>query len=65
MAGNDPAMTPAGRTTAFLRGFILGPLLGGWLYDSAGHAFPFYLNGAALFAAAALVWLLLGRQKRP
>jgi MFS family permease len=44
-------------------GFIIGPLLGGWLYDTAGHAFPFYLNGAVLLLASLLVWLLLGRRK--
>ena len=44
-------------------GFILGPLLGGWLYDAAGHAIPFYLNGAVSLTAAGLVWLLLRRGK--
>jgi MFS transporter, DHA1 family, multidrug resistance protein len=41
-------------------GLILGPLLGGWLYDTAGHAVPFYVNGIALFIGAALVFWLLG-----
>jgi len=44
-------------------GFILGPLLGGWLYDSAGHAVPFYINGTMLFIGAILVLILLGRTK--
>jgi len=44
-------------------GFILGPLLGGWLYDSAGHAVPFYVNGFALFIGAFLVIWLLGGTK--
>ena len=41
-------------------GFTLGPLLGGWLYDSAGHAVPFYVNGCTLFIGALLVLWLLG-----
>ncbi len=43
-------------------GFTLGPLIGGWLYDAAGHAIPFYVNGGILFVGAALVLLLLGRR---
>lgn len=40
-------------------GFIIGPLVGGWLYDTAGHALPFYVNGILLFVGAVLVlWLL-------
>jgi MFS transporter, DHA1 family, multidrug resistance protein len=49
-------------------GFILGPLLGGWLYDSAGHAVPFYVNGITLFIGALLVWMLLsgtGEEAKP
>lgn len=46
-------------------GFTLGPLLGGWLYDAAGHAVPFYANGVALFIGAILVlWLLRGAGQR-
>lgn len=44
-------------------GFVIGPLLGGWLYDAAGHAVPFYLNGTVLLLAALLAWLLLGRKR--
>ncbi len=47
-------------------GLTIGPLLGGWLYDSAGHAVPFYVNGCALFLGAFLVlWLLGSRKDRP
>jgi len=47
-------------------GFTLGPLLGGWLYDAAGHALPFYVNGCVLFIGALLVlWLLGGKKTRP
>jgi MFS transporter, DHA1 family, multidrug resistance protein len=46
-------------------GLILGPLLGGWLYDSVGHAVPFYVNGITLFIGAALVlWLLGGTREK-
>ncbi len=44
-------------------GFTVGPLIGGWLYDAAGHAVPFYVNGAILFVGAILVLLLLGRRR--
>lgn len=43
-------------------GLTIGPLLGGWLYDSVGHALPFYLNGLILFIGAGLVLILLGRK---
>jgi len=47
-------------------GFTLGPLLGGWLYDTAGHALPFYVNGVVLFIGAVLVlWLLGGKKDQP
>jgi DHA1 family multidrug resistance protein-like MFS transporter len=47
-------------------GLTLGPLLGGWLYDAAGHAVPFYVNGVLLFVGAGLVmWLLGGPGKKP
>jgi len=46
-------------TFASSMGATLGPLLGGWLYDAAGHAFPFYVNGFILLFSAAwvLIWL--------
>ncbi len=43
-------------------GLTLGPLLGGWLYDAAGHAVPFYVNGILLFLGAVLVLWLLNRR---
>ncbi len=46
-------------------GFIIGPLVGGWLYDTAGHALPFYANGVVLFIGAGLVlWLLRSTPKQ-
>ncbi len=40
-------------------GATFGPLIGGWLYDAAGHAAPFYLNGILLLAGAVAVLVLL------
>ena len=40
-------------------GATVGPLIGGWLYDAAGHAIPFYVNGAVLLAGVAAVLVLL------
>jgi hypothetical protein len=34
-------------------------LAGGWLYDSLGHAMPFYLNTVVLFVGALLVATVL------
>ena len=45
-------------------GAVIGPLVGGWLYDSFGHAVPFYLNGLILLFDALLVVILLGRYKK-
>ncbi len=46
-------------------GLTLGPLIGGWLYDAAGHPIPFYVNGVLLFMGAGLVMWLLGRRLQP
>lgn len=43
-------------------GASVGPLAGGWLYDSVGRAVPFYFNGVVLLIGALLVLLLLGRK---
>ena len=50
-------------TLAVGLGASIGPLLGGWLYDTAGHAAPFYLNAAVLFVCATLTLVLFGRFK--
>jgi MFS family permease len=44
-------------------GASVGPLAGGWLYDSVGRAVPFYFNGVVLLIGALLVLLLLGRKR--
>ncbi len=40
-------------------GMTLGPLIGGWFYDSMGHAVPFYATGTVLIIGALLIWVLL------
>jgi len=44
-------------------GGTIGPLLGGWLYDTISEAMPFYLNGIALLAGGGFVLLFLNPQK--
>jgi len=64
LTGSEVRGTGYGLYTFAARlGAIFGPLLGGWLYDEAGHAVPFYLNGIVLLASAVGVLMLLG--KRP
>lgn len=45
-------------------GAVVGPLIGGWLYDFYGHTVPFYLNGVILLINALLVIALLGRFRK-
>ena len=60
IAGEDMRGTSYGLYTfAYFLGALLGPLAGGWLYDNLGHATPFYLNTAVLFAGALLVAAVL------
>ena len=40
-------------------GFTIGPLLGGYLYDTIGKEVPFYLNGVILIVSAILVLAFL------
>ncbi len=51
-------------TFAFFLGAVIGPLAGGWLYDSVGPSSPFYLNAGVLLLGAVLVAVLL-RESRP
>lgn len=44
-------------------GAVIGPLIGGWLYDSFEHAIPFYLNGIILLFDALLVVILFKSYK--
>ena len=38
-------------------GYIIGPLLLGWLIDSKGYAFPLLMTGSMFVFAGALFWL--------
>jgi MFS family permease len=60
LTGNDVRGTGYGLYTfAASLGATFGPLIGGWLYDSAGHAVPFYLNGFVLIVGTVAVLVLL------
>ena len=43
-------------------GTAIGPLLGGWLYESLGRPVPFYANGIVLLASAGSMLLLVRRR---
>jgi len=45
-------------------GAVVGPLVGGWLYDNLGHAAPFYATAAAVFLGAALILILVKEPPR-
>ena len=60
IAGEDIRGTSYGLYTfSFFLGAAIGPLTGGWLYDNAGKAMPFYLNTIVLIIGAILVGLAL------
>ena len=46
-------------TFAASLGAVIGPLVGGWLYDNVGQPVPFYLNSLILLVGAVLVLVLL------
>ncbi len=65
IAGEDVRGTSYGLYTfAYFIGAVLGPLVGGWLYDTHGHGMPFYLNSAVLLLGGLLVAIVL-RESRP
>jgi DHA1 family multidrug resistance protein-like MFS transporter len=43
-------------------GSAVGPLLGGWLYDTFAPTTPFYVNGVLLLGNAVSVMLLFGKR---
>jgi MFS family permease len=45
-------------------GAAVGPLIGGWLYDNAGHVAPFYATAAAVFLGAVLILVLIREPER-
>jgi MFS family permease len=65
ITGTDRRGTSYGLYTfAFFLGASLGPLVGGWLYDNAGHATPFYLNTGILLVGAVLVATVLRESRQ-
>jgi MFS family permease len=65
IAGEDTRGSSYGLYTfAYFLGALVGPLAGGWLYDHAGHAIPFYVNGLGLLLGGLLVAAAL-REPRP
>ncbi|KPK93363.1 MAG: hypothetical protein AMJ88_08010 [Anaerolineae bacterium SM23_ 63] len=65
IAGEDVRGTSYGLYTfAYFLGAVLGPLVGGWLYDTYGHGTPFYLNAAVLLLGGLLVAIIL-RETKP
>ena len=65
IAGEDTRGTSYGLYTfAYFLGALVGPIAGGWLYDTRGHATPFYLNSAMLLFGALLVVLMLRESRR-
>jgi len=60
IAGADIRGTSYGLYTfAYFLGASIGPIAGGWLYDHAGHATPFYLNTGILVLGGLTVMLAL------
>ena len=45
-------------------GAVVGPLVGGWLYDNAGHAAPFYATATTVLLGAVLILLLVREPRR-
>jgi MFS family permease len=45
-------------------GAVVGPLLGGWLYDQVGQTAPFYFAASLVFAGAVLILLLIREPRR-
>ena len=46
-------------------GAVVGPLVGGWLYDQVGPTAPFYFTAALVFLGALLIVLLVREPERP
>lgn len=56
---DNVATTFASLETCFGLGLIVGPTVGGILYQVGGYTTPFVVMGAALFLSAILTWFIL------
>ena len=46
-------------------GAVIGPLIGGWLYDQASHTAPFLFTAALTFLGALLIAVFVREPQRP
>lgn len=66
IAGEDFRGTSYGLYTfSYFLGALIGPIAGGWFYDRAGPAVPFYINAGVLALGSFMVLIFLRESKRP
>ena len=66
IAGEDIRGTSYGLYTfAYFLGAFIGPIAGGWFYDHAGPAVPFYINAGVLALGSFMVFIFLRESKPP
>lgn len=66
IAGEDIRGTSYGLYTfAYFLGALVGPIAGGWFYDHAGPAVPFYINAGVLTLGSFMVLVFLRESKPP
>jgi DHA1 family multidrug resistance protein-like MFS transporter len=60
IAGKDVRGTSYGLYTfAHFLGAVIGPIFGGWLFDSVDHSAPFYFNAIVLLIGSLLIMFFL------
>lgn len=65
LSGQESRGTAFGLYTfAYSLGSVIGPPIGGWLYDHWGYASPFYLTTATLILGACLIALAI-KERQP
>jgi len=65
IAGEDFRGTSYGLYTfAYFLGALIGPIAGGWFYDRAGPATPFYINAGVLALGSIMVLIFLRESNR-
>ena len=66
IAGEDFRGTSYGLYTfAYFLGALIGPIAGGWFYDRAGPAVPFFINAGVLAFGSLMVLIFLHESKLP